>query len=77
MKSKEIPIEELTKLGKKYGKDILVLVSWDRLTNDTWVTTRGASMQECNHAAELGNVIKRDVLKWPEELCNAKPKRTE
>jgi len=77
MESQEIPIEELKNLGKKYGKDIMVLVSWDKLTNSTWVTTSGVSMKECEYAADLGNRIKLDILKWPEELCNEKSKRTE
>lgn len=77
MESQEIPIEELKALGKKYGKDIMVLVSWDKLTNNTWVTTSGGTLKECNYACDIGNDIKRDVLEWPEELCNTKSNRTE
>lgn len=74
---KEIPIDELSKLAKKYGKDRMVLVSIDNETGTQWVTTYGKSMNDCNDACELGNHIKRDILVWPEELCNTKPTRTE
>lgn len=70
MKSKEIPITELKELSKKYDKNTMVLISYDELTDTTWVTTYGKTVKECKTACELGNDIKR-FLGWPEEHCKA------
>lgn len=43
--------------------------------NSDAVTTYGKTISDCENAAEGGNAIKK-LLGWPEELCNAKPKRS-
>jgi len=75
VKSKRIPIKSAKDIAQKYDKDQVIIISWDRKTGTTWVTTHGKTIEDCNMAAEGGNKLKREFLKWPEELCNEKPKR--
>ena len=74
---KRIPIKEARECAEKYDATIVCIVAWDGKTGVQHVTTYGKSKQECGWAAELGNKIKRQVLKWPEEECHTRPKRTD
>lgn len=72
---KRIPIKAAKDIAEKYDGSIVCIVAWDGKTGKQHVTTFGVSKQECEWAALLGNSIKREVLKWPEEQCNAIPAR--
>jgi len=72
--SKRIPIAAAKRIADEYDKDQVIVVTWDKATGTTWVTTYGKTVQECVQAAEGGNRVKR-ALGWPESLCNAKPAR--
>lgn len=74
-KSKRIPIKAAKEFADKFEKDQVIILSWDKKTGSTWVTTYGKTKKDCEQAAHGGNEIKR-MLNWPEELCNAKPSRS-
>ena len=71
---KRVPIRVAMDLAKSLDVNIVCIVTWDR-TGTQHVVTYGTSKKECGYAADLGNKIKAKVLGWPEEFCNAKPKR--
>lgn len=73
--SKKIPISAAKRIADEYDKDQVIIVTWDKLTGTTWVTTYGKTLEECSQAAEGGNRVKR-ALGWPDTLCHAKPART-
>lgn len=73
-KSKRIPIKTAKEFANKFEKDQVIILSWDKATGTTWVTTYGKTKEDCIQAAKGGNRIKK-MLSWPEELCNAKPSR--
>lgn len=70
-----IPIKDAKLIANTYGYDIVAIVAYNSKTNKQHVTTYGRSKQECKWAAVLGNRIKREILGWPEEECNAVPAR--
>jgi hypothetical protein len=72
--SKKLPITAAKEIAKKYDKDQVIILAWDKTTGETWVTTYGKTIKDCEQAAEGGNNIKR-FLGWPEEMCKAKPAR--
>lgn len=71
--SKEIPIELAKEIAEKYGYDIIAIIGWNQVGNQH-VTTFGQTISLCDWAARLGNKIKADILKWPDEFCHAEPK---
>jgi hypothetical protein len=72
---KKIPIKAAKDIAEKYDTSIVCVIAWDAKDGSQHVTTYGKNKQECEWAAQLGNRIKREVLKWPEDQCNAKPNR--
>lgn len=72
---KKIPISWAKKIAEELGYTQVVIHAYDGETNAQCVTTFGKTLADCENAAEGGNAIKR-LLKWPEELCNAKPARS-
>jgi hypothetical protein len=70
-----IPIKDAKLIANTYGYDIVTIVAWSAKTGKQHVTTFGRSKQHCEWAADLGNQIKKDILKWPKEECCAKPAR--
>lgn len=73
-KYKPIPISVAKEIAKKYDKDQVIVLTWDKTFGMSHVTTFGKSIEDCAQAAEGGNKLKR-VLGWPEELCNEVPRR--
>ena len=71
---RRIPINWAKKIAEYLGYTQVIIHGYDGETGIQHVTTFGKSLEDCKNAAEGGNAIKR-LLKWPEELCNAKPKR--
>lgn len=69
----EVPIEAARLIANKYNKEQVVIICWDEDHGKTHVTTYGTTKKHCEWATKLGNIIKRDVLKWPEEECNSQP----
>lgn len=72
--TKRIPIRVAKTIADEFGQDQVIVVTWDKSTGHTHVVTYGKTVEECEQAAEGGNRVKR-ALGWPEELCNAKPRR--
>jgi len=72
--SKSIPISAAREFAKNYEKDQVIVLSFSRSDGKTWVTTYGKTAEDCEQAALGGNKLKQ-VMGWPEELCNAKPSR--
>ncbi len=72
--SKKMPIVAAKEIANKYDKDQVIILTWDKKTGETWVTTYGKSIVDCEQAAIGGNKIKK-FLGWPDELCQDKPAR--
>lgn len=72
IKSKRIPIKAAIDFGKKFDKDQVIIVCYDKKTDSTWVTTWGKSIKDCELAAMSGNNIKK-MMDWPDELCHETP----
>jgi len=75
MKYKPVTISVAKRISKECEKDVVVIIAFDRKYHQQCVATYGKSLQDCIEAAAFGNGIKRNVLKWPEKECNAKPAR--
>jgi len=71
---KRIPISDAKVLGKKLGYSQVIIMAFDKNTGVTSVCTWGDSVEDCVQAAQGGNFIKK-TLGWPDDLCNAKPRR--
>lgn len=71
---KRIPISWAKKIAEDLGYTQVIIHGYDSETGIQHVTTFGKSIDDCKNAADGGNAIKQ-LLKWPEELCNAKPAR--
>jgi hypothetical protein len=75
MNKKSIPITAVKELAKKYGYTQIVVHGYDGETGTESVATWGKTIADCENAARGGNAVKK-LLGWPEEQCNAKPKRS-
>lgn len=73
--AKRIPINWAKKIAEELDYTQVIIHGYDGETNVQSVTTYGKTISDCENAAEGGNAIKK-LLGWPEELCNAKPKRS-
>ena len=76
MHNKNISITLAKEVSKRTGFQEIVILGYDPETNIQHVTTYGKSLKQCEDAAKAGNFIKT-ALKWPEELCKAKPARVQ
>lgn len=72
-KPKRISIKAAKEIAE-LGYDEVIIVGCNYETGTQHVTTYGKSLAACENAARGGNAVKR-LLKWPEEMCNAKPTR--
>jgi hypothetical protein len=72
--SKNIPIKSAREIAKDFDKDQVIIVAWSKQTGTTFVTTYGRTAEDCDQAAQGGNIVKK-ALGWPESLCNAEPSR--
>lgn len=72
---KRIPIKAAKEVAEKYHQDQVVLMCFDRTLGLTHVVTYGKTIKDCEQAAIGGNRIKKEILKWPDSLCKAKPAR--
>jgi len=63
---KEIPIEEAKRFCKDYQKDQCIILSWDKPTGKTWVTTFGVGDENSIQATNAGKIIK-DYLQLKRE----------
>lgn len=76
MKSfKRIPIKAAKDIADKYNQNEVILVTFDAMTGLTHVVTYGKTLFDCQSAAVGGNRLKREFLKWPDELCHDVPAR--
>ena len=71
---KKITITTAKKIAEDFGYSEIIIFGFDRETCVQHVTTYGKTLADCENAAEGGNAIKK-LLKWPDELCDAKPSR--
>lgn len=70
----KVPIQAARDLAEEFDKDQVIVVTWDKAHGMMHVTTYGRSVEDCEQAAQGGNLIKRS-LGFPEELCSARPER--
>lgn len=75
-KPKSIPISVAKKVSVDHNYPEVVIFAYDPESGMQHVTTYGKTKEQCRDAAKAGNFLKR-ALGWPEEKCNAKPKRTD
>jgi hypothetical protein len=59
---RDIPFEAAKQFCKEYHKDQCIILSWDKQTGQTWVTTFGVGDENSIQAANAGKVLK-DHLK--------------
>ena len=71
---KRIPINWAKRIAEDLGYSQVIIHGFDGKTGMQCVTTYGKSLKDCKNAADGGNKLKQ-LLKWPEEYCNAQPKR--
>lgn len=72
---KNIPIKAAKEIADLYNCPEVVIFAYDPITYRQHVTTYGKTIDQCEDAAKAGNFLKK-ALGWPEEMCNAKPKRS-
>ena len=72
---KRIPIAIAKEISKKYEYPEIVIFAYDPDSGQQHITTYGESVEQCEDAAKAGNYLKKR-LGWPDELCNAKPRRS-
>lgn len=72
---KRIPIKSAKAIAKEFGYTQVIIHAYDGNTGMQCVATYGTTLEDCDNAAAGGNALKK-LLGWPEELCNAKPKRS-
>ncbi len=73
-KYKRIPVTAAKEIAKKYDKDQVIVITWDKAHGMMHVTTYGKTVEDCKQAAEGGNKLK-EVLGFPEVLCKTEPAR--
>lgn len=56
---KDVPFSVARKFCEDYEKDQVIILSWDRTTKDTWITTFGVSDEDSEMAANGGNEIRK------------------
>jgi hypothetical protein len=71
---KRVTITAAKEIANKFDKDQVIIISFSKKDGQTWVTTYGRTVEDCQQAAEGGNKLKR-AMNWPEELCNEMPQR--
>lgn len=62
----DIPFEAATEFCEKYEKDQCIILSWDKESGKTWVTTFGVGDENSIQAANAGKILK-DYLKLQRE----------
>ena len=73
---KRLPIKMAKDVAEKYDQDQVIILSFNKKTGVTSVVTYGKTKEDCVQAAQGGNKIKRDILKWPEDKCLDVPSRS-
>ncbi len=63
---KNIPFEAAKKICEDYEKDQCIILSWDKTSGETWVTTFGVGDENSIQATNAGKALK-DYLKLQRE----------
>ena len=66
MKYKPIPISAAREIAKKYGKQQVIIVTWDAVHGKEHVTTYGDTKETCRLAA-MGGARVKQALGWTTE----------
>lgn len=74
IKYKPIPIKAAREIAKAYGKDQVIVISWDKSHATMHVTTYGKTVEDCKQAARGGNKMKK-FLGFPDGVCHDAPAR--
>lgn len=64
MKYKSIPVAAAKAIAETYGKQQVIVVTWDAAHGKTHVTTYGDTAESCRQAALGGDKVKA-ALNWP------------
>lgn len=67
---KEVPIKMARAVSEAYNQDQVIIICLDKTHGKQCVTTFGRTVQDCEEAAEAGNLLKK-ALGWPDEHCHA------
>lgn len=63
---KAIPFEAAKEFCEQYEKDQCIILSWDKASGETWVTTFGVGDENSKQACNAGTILK-DYLKLKRE----------
>lgn len=74
--TKRIPIKEAKGLAKDYNLTHVIIYGFDQNNNVQHVVTYGKSLDQCDQAAKLGNMMK-EGLGFPKSLCKSEPSRVQ
>jgi hypothetical protein len=72
---KKVPIKSVRNIGKEFGFDQVIVLSFSRKDGVTNVATWGKTTNDCDEAAQGGNYIKKEILNWPDNYCQTEPNR--
>jgi methionyl-tRNA formyltransferase len=67
----KIPVKAAAEIGKVYKLDEVVIIGYKKEDNTQFVTTWGTTTEDCAVVAAFGNYIKKNILKWPLDNCEA------
>jgi hypothetical protein len=65
MKYINVPISAAKEIGRKYSKEQVIIVCWDKKHGLTHVTTWGTNAEHCLQAGIGGQLVKK-ALGWPD-----------
>jgi hypothetical protein len=72
----EITIDMAKQISVKTDYQEIVIFGYNPINGNQIVVTYGRSKEQSEDAARAGNYLKKS-LGWADELCHAKPKRTD
>jgi hypothetical protein len=71
-----IPFQAAKAIADEYEQDIVVIVTYDKQDQRTHVVTYGKSIEDSDHAAAGGDLVKK-ALGWPGSVRNLLPPRVQ
>lgn len=76
-KYKPVTISAAREVAKKYDKNQVIIVTWDKTHGREHVTSYGATLEECGQAARGAQRIQQ-ALHWPpEDIIKIKPSKAD
>jgi hypothetical protein len=69
---KRMPISSAKDIANKFDCKQVIIAAWDG--ERTHIVTYGKSAEDCDQAAQGGNLIKK-AMGWPKSMLNDEPSR--